>query len=259
VTFDQETHPRIEFISNPLKVVVAQIRFPAIYGLTEPGGLAAIQGALGHQYPIAMPRIPNITINVGPGGVADTLTDAGPVRFGTEGDIWVINITPEWISLETQAYESWADFRARLEELMVAIPDALRPARVTRFGVRYVDQIQAPGIATPSDWRQYIEPSLLGAADSLIFDDRIAQGLQQLSFRMEEDVINLRHGYVRNDATADFPSTYVIDSDLFSETERPFDVPAILTRADRYHDWAWSLFRRSITPTSVELLWGPAG
>lgn len=256
MTFDQETHPRIEFRNNPLKVVVAQIRFPAIYGLTEPAALAAIQATLGRLYPKALPRIPNVTVNIGPGGVADTSTDAGPVRFATDDESWLINITPEWISVETQAYVSWVGFRARFEEFLAAIPADLRPRRISRFGVRYVDQIQAPGVATASDWRPYIEQSLLGPEGALLFDDRIVQGLQQLSFRMNEDAINLRHGYVRNEATADFPSTYVIDSDLFTETEQPFDVPAILARADRYHDWAWNLFRRSITPAAVDLLGG---
>ncbi|MEJ7696233.1 MAG: hypothetical protein WKF78_06350 [Candidatus Limnocylindrales bacterium] len=53
MTFDQEIHPRIVFSSNPLKVVVAQIKFPAMFGLTEPAALAAFQAALGHRYPNA--------------------------------------------------------------------------------------------------------------------------------------------------------------------------------------------------------------
>lgn len=255
MTFDQETHPRIEFSNNPLKVVVAQIRFPALYGLIEPAALAVFQTAL-RQYPSALSRISNITVTIGEGGGANATTDAGPVRFASEDGAWIINITTDWVSLETTKYESWIGFRTRFEELLGAFPGDLRPTRITRIGVRYVDQIQAPGVGTPADWRRYIVPSLLGAEDSLIFDERIAQGLQQLTFRIGEDAINVRHGYVRNDITADFPSTYVIDSDLFTDAEQPFEVPAILERSNRYHDWAWSLFRRSITPAAVELLGG---
>lgn len=256
MAFDQEIHPRIEFSNNPLKVVVAQVRFPTLYGLTEPSALAAFQAALGRRYPTALPRVPNVTVTIGPSGAADMSTDAGPVRFADEDGAWLINVANDWISLETKAYESWVDFRARFEEFMSAIPEALRPTRITRIGLRYVDQIQAPGIATPSDWRPYIVPSLLGAEDDLIFDERLVQGLQQLSFRIEDDGINVRHGYVRNAANADFPSTYVIDTDLFTETEQVLEVPVILKRMERYHDWAWSLFRRSLSPAAVELLGG---
>ena len=87
-------------------------------------------------------------------------------------------------------------------------------------------------------------------------DERLIQGLQQISLRIEDSAINLRHGYVQNPPEADFPSTYVIDTDLFTEEEQPFDWAAILDRVNRYHDWAWNLFRRSITLAAVQLLGG---
>ena len=256
VTFDQEIHPRIEFSNNPLKVVVAQIKFPAMFGLTEPAALAGFQAALGRRYPTALPRIPNVTVTIGPAGAAETMTDAGPVRLASEDGMWLISIGHDAIALESQAYESWVGFRDRLAELVAAIPEELRPHHVERLGLRFVDQIQAPGVATASDWREYIVPSLIGEPDSLIFDDRVIQGLQQLSFRMDDSTINLRHGYVQNPAEADFPATYVIDTDLFTETEQGFDWAAILERVNRYHDLAWTLFRRSITPAAVHLLGG---
>jgi uncharacterized protein (TIGR04255 family) len=256
VTFDQEIHPRIEFSNNPLKVVVAQIKFPAMFGMTEPAALAGFQIDLGHRYPTALPRIPNVTVTVGPAGAAETVTDAGPVRLASDDGMWFISIANDSISLETKAYESWIGFRDRLEELMGAIPDALRPHHTARIGLRFVDQIQASGVATLSDWQPYIDPSLLGSPESLIFDERMILELQQISLRIDESAINLRHGYVQNPPDADFPSTYVIDTDVFTETEQPFDWAAILDRVNQYHDWAWNLFRRSITPAAVRLLGG---
>ena len=256
MTFDQEVHPRIAFSNNPLKVVVAQIKFPTMFGLTEAAALADLQATLGGRYPNALPRIPNVTVTIDAAGQAATSTDAGPVRLESEERLWTIAIASESISLETKAYESWADFSGRLEELIGAVPAAVRPHHTTRIGLRYVDHVQAPNVATPSDWRDYIVPGLVGGAESLIFDERIVQGIQQLSFVMEESVINLRHGFVRNSAEADFPSTYVIDTDAFTEAEHAFEWTAILERITRYHGWAWNLFRRSLTPAAVELLGG---
>jgi len=73
----------------------------------------------------------------------------------------------------------------RLAELVAAIPEELRPHHVERLGLRFVDQIQAPGVATASDWREYIVPSLIGEPDSLIFDDRVIQGLQRSCKRVQ--------------------------------------------------------------------------
>lgn len=256
MTFDQEIHPRMEFSDNPLKVVVAQIKFPTMFGLTEPAALAELQTVLGRRYPKALPRIPNVTVMIDPTGRPSTTTDAGPIRLASEDGLWTIAIATESISLETNAYVSWADFSGRLEELMTAVPASVRPHRTTRIGLRYVDQLQAANVATPSDWRGYIVPGLLGGPDSLIFDERIVQGIQQFSFAMDDSVINVRHGFVRNPAEADFPSTYVIDTDAFTEAEQAFEWGAILDLVTRYHGWAWNIFRRSITPAAVELLGG---
>lgn len=256
MTFEQEIHPRIVFSNNPLKVVVAQIKFPAMFGLTEPAALASLQAVLGHRYRNALPQSPNVTLTIGPAGTAETATDAGPVRLANDDGTWVVSISTDAIALETKTYESWIGFRERLEELVAAIPEGLRPHRATRIGLRYVDQIQAPKVATPADWRSYITPGLLGGADSLVFDERLIHGLQQLSFQIDDSAINVRHGYVRNPPVADFPSTYVIDTDLFTEVEQAFEWAAILERIDRYHDLAWNIFRRSITPAAVDLLGG---
>jgi uncharacterized protein (TIGR04255 family) len=180
----------------------------------------------------------------------------GPVRFASEHGTWLINVGTGWISLETTAYETWVGFRARLADFLAAVPVQVRPSRVTRVGLRFIDQLQAPDLALPTDWRPYIDSGLIGAENSLVFDPRLVQGLQQLAFRIDDSGINMRHGYIRNDEDADFPSTYVLDSDIFTTTEQPFDVSAILERLDRYHDWAWNLFRRSITSAGVELLGG---
>ena len=247
-------HPRIEFRHNPLKVVVVQFKFAALYGLTEPASLAAFQRVLGERFPKAPPRMQQVTVEIkNEGGLASNVS-LGPVRLSSDDGTWLVNIAPDSISLETTAYESWADFRARLEVVAGAMP--LRPAVATRIGVRYVDHIQAPGIGASLEWQPYIAPALLGARDGLVFDERLVQGLQQLSFAIGEDIVNVRHGYVKNEAAAEFPSTYLIDTDLFTEVEQPFEMPAILARIERYHDWAWSLFRRSITPAAVTLLGG---
>lgn len=256
VTFDLEAHPRIVFANNPLKVVVAQIRFPAQFGLTEPAALAAIQARLGQQYPTALARIPNITVNVGAGPVPETVVDQGPTRLASEDGQWVINIATDWISLETLGYASWAGFRDRFQELLAAVPDDVRPARASRIGLRYVDQLQAPGVESPADWQAFIVRALIGDPASLVFDERLVTALQQLSFRIDDDAINVRHGYVRNGPDADYPSTYVIDSDLFTEIESPFEWNGIAEKLDRYHGWAWTIFRRSITDAAVELLGG---
>lgn len=258
MTFDQETYERIVFVRNPLKVVVAQIRFPPAYALADPTGLAATQAALSARYPTSLPRIQEMTIVAGPGAPVPPVVQPGPARFGDETGTWVVSVGPDMASLETTRYDSWVDFRARLRELLEIVVARGRATRVERLGIRYVDEIVSTEAAAIPDWRRYIAPSLFGDADAPWIDARVKRSIQQVSMSIDDNGINLTHGFVRNPAGAEYPSTYVMDTDIFTEQHVPFVVDELLARADLYHRWAWNLFRRSITPAAIELLGGTA-
>lgn len=259
MTFDQETHERIVFARNPLKVVVAQIRFPPAYSLADPAGLAAAQAALSGRYPISLPRTQEITVVAAPDGPVPPVIQPGPARFGDESGTWVVSVGTDTASLETTRYESWVDFRARLYELLTMVHSQGQPVRVERLGIRYVDEIVSVETTAVPDWQAFIAPSLLGHADAPWIDGRVKRSLQQVSMSIGDDGLNLTHGYVRNPDGSEYPSTYVMDTDIFTEQPVAFDLEELLERADRYHRWAWNLFRRSITPAAVELLGGTPG
>lgn len=256
MTFDQETHARIVFARNPLKVVVAQIRFPPAYTLADPAGLAAAQTALSARYPTALPRVQQVMISVGPSGPVQPVVQPGPARFGDDVETWVVSLDSDSASLETTRYESWMDFRTRLQELLDVVATHASPTRVERLGVRFVDEIVTDHAAVIPDWQRYIGPSLLGKSDAPWNDSRVKGSIQQISMTIGDDGINLSHGYVKNPEESEYPSTYVIDTDVFTEQQVPFDVDRLLERADRYHLWAWNLFRRSITSAAIDLLGG---
>src|SRR4051794_31420533 len=117
VAFDQETHPRVEFARNALKVVVAQVRFPISYRLEAAGVLAEIQRALGAPYPIGLPRGEEVTVSLGPGGATVNPSRPGPAQFPDRTRTHTVTIGPEMASFETTAYQDWPTFRAALEQL----------------------------------------------------------------------------------------------------------------------------------------------
>ena len=63
-------------------------------------------------------------------------------RFSDQARDWRITLTPEFITLETRAYKSRDDFLERFEGILQALEDTLAPKLVTRFGMRYIDQIR---------------------------------------------------------------------------------------------------------------------
>lgn len=254
MTFDQETHERIQFAENALKVVVGQVTFPVSYRLAAPGAMPRVQDALAGDYPISLPPTPQMTVSFAP-GVAPVVSPAeSPAQFADVSKTHIVTVGRDTASLETTAYTRWADFRAAFERLLHLVAAEARPPQVNRLGLRFVDEVPVRDARTIDDWARFIDASLLGSEASPARDGRVTRTIQHVAIDMGGDTVNLRHGYTRvGDGAGGPPSVYLIDTDI-SAVDVPWDIPAILERVDRYHGWAWSLFIRSLTEATVKLM-----
>src|SRR3989442_15515681 len=97
-----EDRPKVIYGRNPLKVVVAQLRFPPIFALEQPDGVAPLQEAIREAYPLAEAG-QQITLTVAPGGVSPV---SQPLwRFLSADKAWIVAVAADSVSLETTAYE----------------------------------------------------------------------------------------------------------------------------------------------------------
>jgi uncharacterized protein (TIGR04255 family) len=259
VSFDQDDLPRQEFEQNPLKTVVAQLRYPPEIALDRADNLAALQACFRARYPIAMEREQQIGLRVesGPGGVpqiAPPVPVQGPQRFADEDNAWVVAVATDSLSLETTTYRNGEEFRARWADLIASFMTVVTPARVDRFGVRYINQLWHPEARSAEDWTRFLNRQLMGSIASDVLAPRVAQATEQVLMVVGSDGASVRRTYALNPEGAEAPSTVVLDLDLFSATAFPFDAGEILGRFDRYHKWAWNLFRRSITDEMANAL-----
>lgn len=249
--YDLQEYPRVVFERNPLKVVVTQVRFPPVFVLDQPSGVAPFQEAIRDEYPLAEARGAHVTVAVGPGGVAVPPTQPGPWRFLSDDSSWVAALAPDFISLETTGYYRFEEFRARVERLLNAAVAALRLTRRQRLGLRYVNEITHPDAIHLSDWRKFLREELLGIAGGEKFGERVAQAAQQIQLDLDEGKVTIRHGYSREETRS---SVYFLDLDAYDDSPGDFDVQEILEKLTLYNKWIWDIFRGSITDELVEYL-----
>lgn len=258
MSFVTATYPRIIFADNPLKVVAVQIRFPAEFRLGEAETLAGLQHRLRARYPMpaATRTQMQVTLSVGPDGIAQSrqAVGLGPRQFLSEDGDWVVGVGPEVVSLETTAYRTWDDFIGRWREVLEAIRDTQAPTHISRLGLRYVDELRNATARTIADWRRFLRPDLLGTAGGDLLADHVTRTQERISLSVEDSGVTLQHGFVQNEAGVADPSIYTIDTDLFTTRQLAFDIDAILERLERYHRWAWNLFRGSITDEMLNAL-----
>jgi uncharacterized protein (TIGR04255 family) len=258
VSFDQDDLPRIEFKQNPLKMVVAQLRFPPEMVLFEPEKMTSIQACLRDRYPIAMERQSTIEFQLVavPGSQPQApapIIGEGPLRFADEATEWIVSVATDSLSLETKAYRNGEEFKARWIELVSSILTLVTPVRVDRFGVPYINQLGYKATSVEG-WAPVLEERLMGSITSPVVSPRVVRSLDQTWLSVGTDGGSIRRIFAKGPEGAEPPSSVVLDFDLFSAEAFSFDIDEITTRFDRYHKWAWNLFRRSITDEMAGVL-----
>lgn len=235
---------------SPLTLVVCQVRHERIVGMAEVGRALEVQSLLGSKYP-KMEERSSLTIS-GPGG-PQISQEAGGWQMKSDDGSWAVTLDPHFYSLETSAYASWSDFRSRLAQLVSAVATVHGPKLEERLGLRMVDEINHPGVATPSGWRDLIRSELLGPLSDTDFGKSIS-AIQQL---VEIDAGNgyqvlFRHGTApsaRGDGWL-----YLLDHDCYRQAGQVLTEEGTLSAADDLHKIALQIFEAAITEELYQYL-----
>src|SRR5438270_333537 len=129
--FDEEERPRLKFEQNPLKVVVAQVRFPTAYPIADPAVQARIQAAVSARFPTPLPPIQEVIVALTPKGPEQIQAQQGPIRFADQEKRRIISIGPAMASFETTDYVGWEDFCGELQRLLDVVTTHGAPTGVT--------------------------------------------------------------------------------------------------------------------------------
>jgi uncharacterized protein (TIGR04255 family) len=241
---------------NRLKVVVAQVKFPPVHALNTSAGVAPFQDAIREWYPIAADRGHQVTLKLSTAGFENEGSQPGPWRFLTEDSAWTVALAPDSLSLETTSYLAYEDFQERFVQLLAALVEIVRPARLDRFGFRFLNELALANVRTLADWRPFIGEDLLALTGSGALSEKVTFAVQQVNLELDDGKIILKHGYSPREPGADTPSVYVIDIDTFDDRPMAFDSAEVVRKMDLYNGWAWNLFRANVRDELVAELRG---
>jgi uncharacterized protein (TIGR04255 family) len=245
----------------PLVSVVAQVRFTALLAIRSADRIIDFQDRIGATYPHLERQDIPASFVFGPVGLP------GPIgepqvhwRFadGTTDWKWRISLTQDFLSLETRAYQSRQDFLNRLEEILRSLQATLPPKRVTRLGIRYIDQIKGEAVARIG---LLLRKEVIGIADAA--GDNIQQLITELQADADPGSLLARWGKLPAGMTIDpnlLPplqeNTWLIDLDVSSSQESAFDADAIINTARLAAERVYSVFRWMVTPEFLKTYGG---
>jgi uncharacterized protein (TIGR04255 family) len=239
---------RVRYTSNPLAEVICQLRFKRLLRIeTEPP--AAFQEKIRRIYPetretntISPPLPPQVAQLIGlePGAIGQRAFD-----FLTNDSAWKVSLTSHFVAMTATEYETWEDFRTRLESIVAAFCEIYDVTSFTRIGLRYRNLIQRSKLnLTGKRWAELLNRDLVGELQAEQFEADAQHAARELVLSLDVDDASVRlyHGFAQLQGTDE--RCYLIDSDFFREqdTEKG-NVKPIL---DRFNREAGKLFRWSI-------------
>jgi len=160
----------------------------------------------------------------------------------------VVTVNRQSLSVETNAYDTWASFRTVVDSAVQALAEAVLLPGEQRLGLRYVDRVVRPGVRKLENWAGLLAPWLTGPLVHPQLHDAVVAYAQQVDFAEQTDGIRatLRQRAF-TDAEQRGRQTVILDFDVFREGYRLIEPDATLTTADQMNDLAHRLFEASIT------------
>jgi uncharacterized protein (TIGR04255 family) len=257
-------HDPVDLEYSPIALAIVQLRFPDILSIqTDEKLIAKYQEQVRRDYPYYYAG-QQVELLLSPQGVVQQPAAANNWQFKDIEQNWTITLTVNSISLEAKNYTSVSEFAGRMEDVLLAAQEVFGIAVRNRVGLRYVNEIRHPKVEKPSDWRQLMNPTLLGLLSDNAISSNVESTLQELRLSIPNGSLIVRHGAAQGTTVAPDPQAptppngefYLFDLDAYDEGGVELNVDKLVELIKGYNRIIYSLFRWGIKDELFEYLKG---
>jgi uncharacterized protein (TIGR04255 family) len=227
----------------PLRLALAQMRFPRLFGLTEVDA-RPVQRGLAARYPQpSVGRTAEVILT--PAGVTSGGETEPVFQFRSEDQAWTVTLTPASISLETTSYADFSDFIVRWDELLTLISGGLGIDRQDRVGLRYINELPCRSNPEPAEIKSLVRDELIGVVGAHARTQQLLSSMHEQRFAQDQGVCTFRYGLV---AKAPDEMIYVLDMDFYDDRSTSFDREVQMRQLADFNRGAFELFQWSVSP-----------
>lgn len=164
----------------------------------------------------------NLVVNVAPtgSGVQQEITGMQWEHRKVQGGTSILFLTPDHLSLEygQKDFDHFPPFRKEFEAAFNVFVQLYPDARVTRLGLRYVNQVRLEQ-GNPLDWEGLVEPSLIAAVKAgLPHNASLARSMHQIVAKKDNLNVQLHYGIFNPEFPAPLARRdFVIDIDCYRD------------------------------------------
>lgn len=258
-----EQAPRFILEKHQIARVLCQVRFSPILRLREEDAVIAFQEAVRARYPDFQAQR-GVALILTPEGVTEQKQPDPLWRFVNSEDHFALVLSPNFVALETSDYVDVDDLCDRLQEAVTLVQEQYAPAKATRIGLRFTNEIRFEVSEIPDRVLEAINPTLLGTAGAPEFSEVVKDTQEVVEIASEVNAFTVRHGLHVGGGTTVEPSDldsppdmrpfYLLDLDAHADAETDFSPDATDEQVRLFNEqirsfFAWAVdeqFRRDV-------------
>lgn len=260
--FGADPVAEVPLTRSPLVRALAQVRFPRLVAMSAQNidaTISLVVEKLKDGYPIlGEQREAQVTLT--PDGVSQT-PGARLWQLRSPDDAWQVTLGETFVSLDTKAYTSRADFTRRLAAVLAGIAETIAPPFAERLGVRYTNRIENSVLLLRLE--ELVRPEVLGGVavprpEGVVLAHTMSESLYKIDSRM----LHARWGLLPPGAVIDpalppsADSSWILDLDSFTQDRSPFDASMLASAAEELASAAYRYFRWVVTEEFLKAFGG---
>ncbi len=248
----------IPLTDPPLAGVLVQVRFPEILSIAKKDFVADFQEKIRRDYPINQ-QDDSIVLQLTSEGAKQSTSPNW--RFFDVNQEWRLSLTTNFITLETRNYSSRTDFTQRIGKIAQALSTTIKPAFMTRIGVRYINRIYGVHL---ENMESLLNPEVIGFADAS-HREKVIRTMHETVSETEEGVVVAKWGYMPKSQThepdmmpAVAADSWFLDVDVYEDYQKPmvFDANQIEQKSMELATRSYGVFRWAVKDDFLRVFGG---
>jgi uncharacterized protein (TIGR04255 family) len=250
--FTQSDEPAIHFRNAPLAMVLTQIKWPSLGALQGEEFTKRAQrlGAkLSDSYPLAH-EVPEISVVFDQNGVQES-QGSSMFHWTDAAGEWTVSFAQNFLAVQTVRYESFVEFRARVDEVLAVLDEVVKIPVVERLGFRYSNRIQGEDV---NNVQRLFELESLGGIPRESELVKLAHSTHEARYSIENRSLNVRTANLPPNATVD-PAirpvdvrSWILDLDAFNEEQIKYERSMVSEEIKNLSMLGYDFFINSIGP-----------
>lgn len=164
-------------------------------------------------------------------------------------------LTANWIFVTYSRYSTYENMKAEFATVIEGLARMFPDVSASRFGLRYINIIEIPDLASPTSWKEYINNRLLGTTTFFTQPANLTRLIHIAELRYDDVEVRFQFGMPNPDYPAIMKRPqYVLDLDAYVRTAH--DMRESLQYMEQAHERIQELFEGSITNKLRERMYG---